>query len=269
MAEVVIYAEGARALDALKPRLAKVSDTEIVRPGTDPHAAAVTALLVSDYLGQRGVEAGDLGQLGRGVIQLISQLGGEYLSDAKGVPGDLVQRGQGIRTAMLGSLEKALANDAETVTWLEAIRLGSGIVDLVYDLRSLAELAQDKKLKDLPVTQAKSAADAIEFALRAGESGEESQSRLLLGKLWTLFVPAYEKVMAAGRALPKAEGAPDFPPLAVVASHRRARRKISIAPAARTSVAPPRVTDRTAPPPMRCGSAPSSSAAGATSTPAP
>ena len=256
MAEVVIHAEGARALDALAPRLAKVSDAEIIRPGTDPHAAAVTALLVSDYLGQRGVEVGDLGQLGRAVIQLVTKLGGEYLSDAKGVPGDLVQRGQAVRIAMLSALEKALGNDAEVVTWLEAIRLGQGIVDLVYDLRSLAQLATDKKITDQPIAQAKSSADAIEFALRAGESTDEAHTRLTLGKVWTLFEPAYESLMAAGRALPKTKGAPDFPPLVVVASHRRARRRpVSVVPPARLSVKPHAAVP-SAPSPPRLGKPP-------------
>lgn len=239
MAEVVIHGDADRTLSALAPRLSKVDESKVIRPGTDPHAAAVTALLVADFLDQRGVDVGELAQLGRAVILLVTRLGGDYLNDAKAIPGDLFQRGAAMRAAMISSMEKALGSDVETVTWLEAIRLGSGVVDLVYDLRSLADLAGDKKLADQPIAQARSSADAIEFALRADESHELAETRALLCKVWTLFAPAYQKAMLAGRELPKKSGAPEFPSLAVVASHRRARRRpLSLVPPPRRSLKP-------------------------------
>jgi uncharacterized protein (TIGR02266 family) len=230
-----------------------VDDAAVVRPSTDPHAAAMTALLVADYLGQpdlrgklgsfgmssRDVE--DLRRLARAIIALVTKLGGDYLPDAQGIPGDLVQRGQALRASISSALEKALPDDPEVRAWLEAIRLGNGVVDLVYDLRTLADLCMQHGKANAAanatagaIHSALAAADAVEFALRTGDSAESTKARNTVARIWTLFRPAYDRAAAAGRALTRGLGRErHFPPLALVASHRRARRRpVSLVPTA-------------------------------------
>lgn len=268
MPHLSLASEGRRALVELAPRLAGIPEDAIARPHTDPHAAAVTGVLVADYLSQaelgpRLTEAGsstaaaaELGKIARALHALVEDLGGDYLTDAKSVPGDLLQRGEGVRATILGALEKAFHADLDVVQWIEAIKLGSGVVDLVYDLRTVADLGQ-RRLSDMgevraeaapAIEKARATADALEFALRAGESAEHAKMRSAIARLWTVFVPAYEKAAAAGRAVTRSEGKErHFPPLALVASHRRAQSKpLSLVPG-RSSVTPPVVP---APPPL-------------------
>jgi uncharacterized protein (TIGR02266 family) len=245
-----------RVLAALRPVLASVDDAHIVRPSADPHAAAATALLVADYLGQPEVRA-QLGEahlggehvtllhdLSRAIIAIVTKLGGDYLPDAQGIPGELVARGEAVRTTITTALEKAMHDDPEVRMWLEAIRLGSGVVDLVYDLRTLGEICTHKGAQSEATAGAAqtafAAADAVEFALRTGDTAEQAASRNTVARLWTLFVPAYERAAAAGRTLTRSAGKErQFPPLALVASHRRARRRpVSLVPAPRRSSAP-------------------------------
>ncbi len=256
MPALTLASEGRRALVDLAPRLAGIPDDAIARPHTDPHAAAVTGVLVGDYLAQAELAARlpalgfdtaaaeELGKVARAILVLVEDLGGDYLTDAKGVPGDLVQRGEAVRGQMLAALEKAFHAEVQVMMWVEAIKLGAGVVDLVYDLRTVAELATTR----LPTTsevlgetldRARSTADALEFALREGESAEHARMRSAIARLWTLFVPSYEKAATAGRALTRSEGKErQFPPLALVSSHRRAhRRPLSLVPG-RVSVMP-------------------------------
>jgi uncharacterized protein (TIGR02266 family) len=255
-----------RALRALAGALASVDDAHVVRPSADPHAAAATALLVADYLGQpelaSELRAADLTtdhvtqlrDLSRAIIAIVTRLGGDYLPDAQGIPGDLVARGEAVRTTITAALEKAMPGDPEVVMWLEAIRLGSGVVDLVYDLRTLGEICTQKGAHSEATANAArasfAAADAVEFALRTGDTAEQTASRNTVARLWTLFVPAYERAAAAGRALTRGAGKErQFPPLALVASHRRARRRpVSLVPAPRRS-APPGTNRSSRPPP--------------------
>ncbi|MEA2753548.1 MAG: hypothetical protein QOI41_7691, partial [Myxococcales bacterium] len=255
-----------RALRALAGALASVDDAHVVRPSADPHAAAATALLVADYLGQpelaSELRAADLTidhvtqlrDLSRAIIAIVTRLGGDYLPDAQGIPGDLVARGEAVRTTITAALEKAMPGDPEVVMWLEAIRLGSGVVDLVYDLRTLGEICTQKGAHSEATANAArasfAAADAVEFALRTGDTAEQTASRNTVARLWTLFVPAYERAAVAGRALTRGAGKErQFPPLALVASHRRARRRpVSLVPAPRRS-APPGTNRSSRPPP--------------------
>ncbi len=269
--------EGERALVELAGKLGAVDDTNVIRPSTDPHAAAVTALLVADYLAQPELAGKldsvkltaeavhELRRLARAIIAVVTRLGGEYLPDAKGIPGDLVQRGHAVRTTVSSALEKALPDDQEVKLWLDAIRLGSGVVDLVYDLRALGELcarhgqaAQATSHTAGAVHFAGAAADAIEFALRTGDSPESNKARNTLARLWTLFQPAYDLAAAAGRELTRGEGKErQFPPLALVASHRRARRRpLSLVPNPRKSMTPSMTAPRVSGVPEKHGSAP-------------
>jgi uncharacterized protein (TIGR02266 family) len=234
---------GDRALAELEPRLAAIGEDGLLRPSTDPHAAAATALLVADYLGQEELASKlaavsmspeavhELGSLSRALIAVVNQLGGEYLPDAASIPGELVSRGEALRAAVSAALEKTLADDPAVRPWLDAIKLGTGVVDLVYDLRTLGELCHENShagaaASAVTVHSAVAAADAIEFALRTDDTSENKKARNTVVRLWTLFVPAYERAAAAGRVLTREQGhAQQFPPLAQVASHRRARRR--------------------------------------------
>ena len=258
--------EGERALTALQTKLEALPDVSVMRPSTDPLGAAATALLVADYLGQLGLRAklaktsltpadiDELRQLARAITHVIGKLGGDYLPDAANVPGDLLQRGTNVRTTIGNSLERALPNDENLKVWLEAIRLGTGVVDLVYDLRTLADLVGQHQANEAAAVAtvgaaqtALSAADSLEFALRAGDSAENAALRTTITRLWTLFVASYDRAAAAARELSTQTGgrASTFPALALVASHRRARRRpMSLVPphvvAARKTVVPAR-----------------------------
>ncbi len=241
----------------LEAKLDALDGASIVRPNADPHAAAVTALLVADWLAQRDVRerlaaAGvsreaveELRGLSRHVLAAMSRLGSEYLNDAKPVPGEILERGYGLRTQMLAKLEEGVHDDAIVVAWIEALKLGSGVVDLVYDLRTLAELHREHEAplskKNLTsgglLATARSTADNIEYALREGEGADAARARNAIARAWTLFAPGYERAAAAARKITRDSGAEKkFPPLGLVASYRRGRRRaVSLVP-----VAPPR-----------------------------
>lgn len=254
--EAILWIEGERALAELGPKLDSIAEPAIERPNADPHGAALTALLVADWLGQPDrrdalAAAGlsleavrELGQLARIVLATVTELGGDYLPAEKPVPGELLERANGLRHAMLEKLDHALPNDVDVIAWAEAIRLGSGAVDLVYDMRILAELHERHAavLAGAPLApQARSSADALEFALRSGEPPEQARRRNTLARAWTLFGSSYEAAASCARAITKdGTGPRKFPPLALVATHHRARRKpVSVFPSTRRSSAPP------------------------------
>lgn len=233
--------QGRRAFDALAHELASIPEAAIARPHTDPLAAAVTALLVADASG-----ATELGKMARAIFAVLRELGGGYLPEDATVSPEIVARGHDVRRSAIAALEDALPEDADLAAWLEAVKRGEGAVDLVYDLRTLAQLfasrpfALGHALAPLPgILDA--AADAIEIALRAKETAKEEDARAALGRLWTLFVPAYERACAS---------APDrrFPPLALVAANRRAKRRDELATGRYQIVAHVEI-DRSEPPP--------------------
>lgn len=217
----------------LEKRLGEIPEDAVNKPYTDPQGAAVTALLVADWLdgtGTDGALAAELTELARAMLAIVEGLGGEYLPDGVGIPGDLVHRGQAVRAQVIAELEKTL-KDAEAKAWIDAVRQGQGVVDLVYDLRTLGAL-HARRADALPAETAKvptsvrAAADAIEYALRAGESADHAQARSRIARVWTLLVPTYERAAAAGRALTRGAGTERaFPALPLVASHRRGQRR--------------------------------------------
>src|SRR5262245_36594181 len=112
------FATQKNALDTILPLLADLSEEEIVRPHTDPHAAAVTALLVADWLRhpeheQRLTQVGlsstairDLARLARSIVGLVELLGGDYLSDISiAIPTEVEARGQAVRASTIKALE--------------------------------------------------------------------------------------------------------------------------------------------------------------------
>jgi uncharacterized protein (TIGR02266 family) len=169
----------------------------------------------------------------------------------------MLERAEAVRSTIAAALEKALPDDNEVKMWLAAVRLGSGVVDLVYDLRTLGDLCArylpgnaSGQATSGAVKAARTAAHALEIALRDGETPDMTKRRDAVARLWTLFVPSYESVATAGRELAKETGEErHFPPLALIASHRRARRRplsivpptlggSSLRPGGRTSLSP-------------------------------
>lgn len=233
--------QGRRAFDALAHELAAIPEAAVARPHTDPMAAAVTALLVADASG-----ATELGKMARAIFSVLRELGGGYLPEDATISPEIVRRGHDVRRSAIAALEDALPDDAELRVWLEAVRRGEGAVDLVYDLRTLAQLfasrpfALGHALAALPgILEA--AADAVEIALRVNESTRDEDARAALGRLWTLFVPEYERACAA---------APErrFPPLALVAANQRAKRRLEVG-SGRYEVVAHVDIDRSEPPP--------------------
>jgi uncharacterized protein (TIGR02266 family) len=128
--------------------------------------------------------------------------------------------------------------------WLEAVRRGTGTGDLLFDLRVLSLLTSESAEAILKVARAEDAAseDAeapselaasarrvatmLERALEGRTSTDGRRDRVVLGRVWTLFVPAYEEVCRVGRFVSAGKGQErSFPPLAMVAAHARARRR--------------------------------------------
>jgi uncharacterized protein (TIGR02266 family) len=143
---------------------------------------------------------------------------------------------------MLAKLDEGMHEEAVVVAWIEALKLGSGVVDLVYDLRTLADLHHEhtgplakRSLTSAGlVSSARSTADAVEYALREGEGVEAARQRNAIARAWTLFAPGYERAAATGRRLTREAGAEKkFPPLGLVASYKRGRRRaVSLVPVA-------------------------------------
>lgn len=209
-----------RAFDALAPRLDAIPEGAITRPHADPFAAAATALLVASKVGDEGRE---LARMARALVALLRRLGDRYLPEDSAISDELLERGRSVRRSTLKELEGAVRASSDMNRWIEAVKKGEGPVDLVFDLRTLAELCTAHRaslragLGELPDILL-AAADAIEIALRTGESLDDADARDALGRLWTLFVPEYERIARTGT----------FPALALVAANQRAKRRAVI-----------------------------------------
>ena len=206
-----------RAFDAIAPQLAAIPEGAITRPHADPFAGAATALLVASKLGDEGR---GLARMARAIVAQLRKLGDRYLPEDSAIGDEVLERGRSVRRLTIKELEDAVRASSEMNRWIEAVKKGEGPVDLVFDLRTLAELCSTHRaslragLDELPdILHA--AADAIEIALRAGESIEEAEARDSLGRLWTLFVPEYARLASSGA----------FPALALVAANQRAKRR--------------------------------------------
>ena len=237
-------------LRAVAERLQALSSDGVRPVHADPHALAIRALLVADYVQQSELAAalsaltsvamfreaapGELRQLARALLTYLEPLAGDYLPDgtvAQGLIDDSVR----LRRALVGGLERALPTSADVRLWLDAVRRGSGAVDLVYDLRTLAVLYEEqaetieRERPGLPfarlVSAARVGADTVEHALTANATPEQRAARDSVLRAWTLLVPCYAEVVEAATFVARKQGrARPFPSLAVVAAHRRARR---------------------------------------------
>lgn len=259
---------------------AELSDlaAPFVQPFADPHSAAVTALLVAEYLG--GAElAPKLEALGKGgsfdpakvsrlrtlaraLLHMMNQLGGDWFPELKGDVGDLRGQAVALRDRMLDVAERRL-HDPSARLWIEAIRKGAGDVDLLIDLRSTArlsvvyaeELSKDDHWSPDARPQAEKLADQLEAALIKAEAPEKKRWREQVVRGFTLFVPVYDDVCRAGRfvASDNPRVAAMFPLLPTISRARRHHGRTASAGGA--SLRPPQLgTPSTAPPATSGGS---------------
>jgi uncharacterized protein (TIGR02266 family) len=253
---------GERELLAWIPKLEQLPSDALRPVHADPYTSAVTGLLVADFVAQPEISrklhalaiasafrrgaVEELQALSRVILTLLERLGGGYLpasnDTSQRIPSRLVQKGEALRATMLESLEHALPGSAEVRLWLDAIRRATDDADLVFDLRTLAELYADHRQalerarpQDAVADDERAArrtADGIERALWDGHSEDEQRHRSLLLRAWSQFVVSYEEVCNAGRFVMRGKrDERHFPPLAMIAAHRRAKRRpMSIVP---------------------------------------
>ncbi|MCA9586557.1 MAG: TIGR02266 family protein [Myxococcales bacterium] len=254
--------DGARALDELKAMVSDVTPGPTERPNADPQAACVAGLLVADFVGRDELaskleelsaagkyDAEDgrtLRVMSRGMLELVDVLGLEYI-EVSSPPEDLVAKCDERREAMLAALDEALASDAAAQVWLHAVRAGSGIVDTLFDLRTLSSLfvTRAEALTAAGVSDAEAqAAGAAELALTlekrlcADDTEAQRDARELLAKAWQRYVDTYGRVAEAGRLASRGHGTERrFPVLAAVAAHKRSNRSLqSLVPRSRASI---------------------------------
>ncbi len=254
--------DGARALDELKAMVSDVTPGPTERPNADPQAACVAGLLVADFVGRDELaskleelsaagkyDAEDgrtLRVMSRGMLELVDVLGLEYI-EVSSPPEDVVSKCDERREAMLAALDDALAGDTAAQVWLHAVRAGSGIVDTLFDLRTLSSLfvTRAEALTAAGVSDAEAqAAAAAELALTlekrlcAEDTEAQRDARELLAKAWQRYVDTYDRVAEAGRLASRGHGTERrFPVLAAVAAHKRSNRSLqSLVPRSRASI---------------------------------
>jgi uncharacterized protein (TIGR02266 family) len=248
---------------AAMPEIRALDEVELLAVHADPESAAITALLIADFVSQpdfadtveqlarlglaRADGAARVKMLGRGLLAVIGRLGGRYLSDRRPAE-NIRQKAKDLRTAMVNVLEDALPGNVDARLWLDAIRRSSSAIDLVFDLRALANLyasnveALDKfgharssgaDPSEEMAQSARRTATILEQALSGIEAPALREQRKLLARIWTLFVPAYEDLCRTGRLIGQGAHEQSFPPLAMIVAHQRAKRRAA-------SIVPPR-----------------------------
>jgi uncharacterized protein (TIGR02266 family) len=235
-----------KSFESIKPRLAAV--TSPMRPNADPHSAAVTALLVTDFFSHGAMKdklvtskkvpenaVDDLRTLARAILHCLTQLGGDWFPQEGKAPtlGALKAIGATERDKLVDTLEgNVKANDVREI--VKTIKKGEGDVDLVLDLRALASLVEThaSSAPDATkiVTNARKLADSVEAKLSENDPPSHKEWRDHVVKAWTLFAPAYETLCTAARELSDASDASKFPPLFTVSRARRTRMRAEVTP---------------------------------------
>jgi uncharacterized protein (TIGR02266 family) len=247
MSKTVETDEAQQSFDSLKARLAGVTAPH--KPNADPHSAAVTALLATDYLEHADLKGkvegnsdlsteslAELRALSRAILHCLEQLGGDWFPLEGKAPllGSLHEEGVAQRDALVKLLDSEV-KDAQVLAIVDSIKKGDGDVDLILDLRALAALAEQhasssKEAKDA-AEKALALSDKADAKLSEGEPKERAEWRENVVRAWTLFAPKYEHVCAAARKV-TGEGVDStkFPPLYTVSRARRTRKRGSVTP---------------------------------------
>jgi hypothetical protein len=267
----------------LKARLQAIAAAELHPPGVDPRTAAVSALMVANFVADKPVRdrftrfvdakfldpdaLEDLPVAARLVLRILQKLGPDLDERTPHVPPELLGEARVLRERLMRIAERYLADVDDANGRLVTVRLGTGAADTVYDLRMLAGLCHDhaETLASEAATayspdlerEAGTAAQRLEDVLLGPQSEEEREWRAYLLRALTMLVPLYEDVCRAGRFLfhdkrPETH----FPSLASVSRVRRrlkretARRIESMPPAVKlASLVPPGIARGSSIPP--------------------
>jgi hypothetical protein len=261
----------------LKARLASMAAAELRPPGVDARTAAVSALMVANFVADAGVRKrfskfldaelldsnalDDLPVAARLVLRILQKLGPDLDERTIDAPAELRAEARALRDRLLRIADRFLVDIDEASGRLVTVRLGESAADTVYDLRMLAGLCRDhaETLASEAAAQyspdlerdARATAQRLEDALIGPQNDEEREWRAYLMRALATLVPLYEEVCRAGRYLfhdekPEAH----FPTLAAVARVRRRvkresmrRLEVTGTPSLRpasTSLTPPR-----------------------------
>jgi uncharacterized protein (TIGR02266 family) len=230
------------SFERLRERL--LSLPEVLRPSLEPRSVALSAMLVADCMAKpepaRKLEAmaaaglcdaacaDDLRETARAVLYLLSQIGERpSRADAASDTGDA----RALRDAMIAIVDHELHDSDDARLWLEVVRTAGTDLDLVYDLRCLANLYRAHARTLAAVC------DVVTDERRARELADALESELVedegpwgdwLARAWTLLVSHYEEVTRIGRLAARTSSS--FPSLPTIARMRRRTRRKSIAP---------------------------------------
>jgi hypothetical protein len=240
----------------LKARLGPMAAAELRPPGVDPRTAAVSALMVANFVADPEVRKRfskfldaelldsnaleDLPVAARLVLRILQKLGPDLDERSAGavVPAELLAEARALRDRLIRVAERYLADIDDATGRLVTVRLGDGAADTVYDLRMLAGLCRDHAgtLASEAATayspdlehDARATAQRLEDAIVGPQNEEEREWRAYMVRALAMLVPLYEEVCRAGRFLFHAEQ-PEahFPSLASVARVRRRLKRES------------------------------------------
>jgi uncharacterized protein (TIGR02266 family) len=250
------------ALKRLTGRLEQLDATTLEAPSVDPRTAAIAALMVANFVGREEAKErfatliraklldadaiDDLPVAARFILRILPKLGPEQGLGLANVPDLLLEVCRARREDLLRLTERHLSDIDEAHGRIATIKLGSGLADLVQDLRLLADLCRDyaepleKESAGFDPTWSSDArllAMELEVAIVGPLTDEEREWRAYLLKAWAMLITAYDEVCRAGRFLffsdkPEAR----FPSLAAVT---RVRRRIKRETARREGSLPP------------------------------
>jgi hypothetical protein len=246
----------------LKARLQPIATAELQPPGVDPRTAAVSALMVANFVADPGVRKrfakfieaelidtnalDDLPVAARLVLRILQKLEPDLEERTTDVPSELLAAARSLRDRLIRVAERFFADIDEANGQLTTIRLGDGAADTVYDLRMLAGLCRahaETLATEAGTTysldlerDARATAQRLEDALVGPQTGDEREWRAYLLRALVMLVPLYEEVCRAGRFLFHDEKPEThFPTLASVA---RVRRRVKRESARRTVPVP-------------------------------
>lgn len=240
------HGEADRDVAAAFDAFSAVLSEDVRLPFADPKSAALTALLLTSYLSQPDVAKGWKGQASfdvddfvqtidrlrvyaRAMTHLINRVGGHWFSNVgDALPEELQARCTGVKERMLAAATE-VASFGEEKRWIDTIRRGVGAIDLVMDLRGLAEfyashaaVSTSRHFRPGDVSIANGLAEQVCSYLATADGEERKRDRDLLHRAFTLFAPDFERVTRLGRiACGDQKSANRFPSLGTLSRTRK------------------------------------------------
>jgi hypothetical protein len=244
-------AQSEAALTSIRQELESIPSDQLLLPRVDVQRSAVVALAVarrdvveprvSRFTALASINEFDMAHLQRLSTFSLSawhararQVETESIQSSAVVPADIVQRAQELRLRMLRLLEYQLDTDPVIAPRLAYIRSGTGYLDLVNDLQSLAAIyaipevletieTDRRHYREADPQDAQSLVSAIMTALGQGGTTSGNGWTTLVQRSWTALSRAYDEVAAAGRFLFRHDEDVEatYPNLVTVARSRR------------------------------------------------